>query len=328
MKTKIRLLVLILLIGGGAYYYWQTQQSIQSEPPVLQLYGNVDIREVELAFRQPGRLTTMLVDEGATVQTGDLLARLDDRPYRDNYAAVAAEVALATAQLEKLNHGNRPQEIQQARQVVKQAEAQLRKSESDLQRQTGLTSTGAVSQKVLEMVRLGNDQAKAALTSARQTLSLMREGARSEDIAIAAAKLDAVLAAQSRAQMALDDAQLFAPSDGVISARVREPGSMVSSRDAVYTLSLRQPLYVRAYIGETELGRIAPGRAVTLHSDSTSTIYHGQVGFISPRAEFTPRAVETESLRTDLVYRLRIVVSDGDDALRQGMPVTIQLAEK
>jgi len=328
MKTKIRLLVVLLLIGGGGYYYWQTQRSAELESATLQLYGNVDIREVQLAFRQPGRLTAMLVDEGARVRAGDRLARLDDRPYRDNYAAVTAEVALATAQLEKLNHGNRPQEIQRAQQAVKQAEAQLRKSESDLQRQTGLTSTGAVSQKVLEMARLGHDQATAALTSARQMLSLLREGARTEDIAIAAAKLDAVQAAQSRAQMALDDALLVAPSDGVISARVREPGSMVSSRDAVYTLSLRQPLYVRAYIGETELGRIAPGRAVTLHTDSSAKIYHGQVGFISPRAEFTPRAVETESLRTDLVYRLRIVVSDGDDALRQGMPVTIQLAEK
>ena len=108
-------------------------------------------------------------------------------------------------------------------------------------------------------------------------------------------------------------------------ARVREPGSMVASSTPVYSLSLRDPLYLRAYIGEADLGRIAPGTKVRIHTDSSTTVYHGQVGFISPRAEFTPKTVETADLRTDLVYRLRVVVSDADEGLRQGMPVTVDV---
>ena len=119
----------------------------------------------------------------------------------------------------------------------------------------------------------------------------------------------------------------MAPSDGTIIARVREPGSMVASQSAVYSLSLDKPVYVRAYVGERDLGRIAPGTAVHVKSDSGEKIYRGQIGFISPRAEFTPKSVETTDLRTDLVYRLRIVLPGAARALRQGMPVTVQITE-
>ncbi len=100
---------------------------------------------------------------------------------------------------------------------------------------------------------------------------------------------------------------------------------MVASSTPVYTLSLRDPVYVRAYVSEPDLGRIAPGVAVRVHTDSSDKVYRGQIGFISPRAEFTPKTVETTDLRTDLVYRLRVVVADADEGLRQGMPVTVDV---
>ena len=165
----------------------------------------------------------------------------------------------------------------------------------------------------------------AALDSARQNLSLQREGSRREDIAAAAAQLAAAHAQYALAQTALEDTRLVSPHRASVLIRVREPGSMVSNRDPVYTLSLRDPVYVRAYVGEQDLGRIAPGRLVRMTTDSSKRVYHGHIGFIAPRAEFTPKSVETTDLRTDLVYRLRIVVRDGDEGLRQGMPVTVQL---
>ena len=126
-------------------------------------------------------------------------------------------------------------------------------------------------------------------------------------------------------RQALADTELLAPSAGTVIARVREPGSMVASQSAVYSLSLDTPVYVRAYVGEPDLGRVAPGMPVRVRSDSSQRVYRGRVGFVSPRAEFTPKTVETADLRTDLVYRLRIVVEDADEALRQGMPVTIDV---
>ena len=116
------------------------------------------------------------------------------------------------------------------------------------------------------------------------------------------------------------------PATSTVMARVREPGSMVASNNAVYSLSLRDPLYVRAYVSEPDLGRIAPGSPVRVYSDSSNRVYRGQIGFISPRAEFTPKTVETTDLRTDLVYRLRVVIADADEGLRQGMPVTVEVA--
>ena len=98
---------------------------------------------------------------------------------------------------------------------------------------------------------------------------------------------------------------------------------MVGPLEPVYTLSLGSPVYIRAYASERHLGRVAPGTKVTVRTDSSDKIYEGQIGFVSPRAEFTPKSVETTDLRTDLVYRLRIVVSNPDQALRQGMPVTV-----
>ena len=131
----------------------------------------------------------------------------------------------------------------------------------------------------------------------------------------------------SQAQTALADTRLCAPSDGLISARVREAGSMVTSNAPVYTLSLQEPIYVRAYVSQTQLTRVQPGVAVSVKADGNEEWLKGSVGFISPRAEFTPKSVETAALRTDLVYRVRIVLPGGARVLRQGMPVTVRVGE-
>ena len=109
--------------------------------------------------------------------------------------------------------------------------------------------------------------------------------------------------------------------------RVREPGAMVSVGSPVYTLSLTDKVYVRAYVAEPHLGRVSPGTGVQILTDAGGRSYSGQIGFVSPRAEFTPKSVETPALRTDLVYRLRIVVTDADSGLRQGMPVSVSFGD-
>src|SRR5690606_38404313 len=136
---------------------------------------------------------------------------------------------------------------------------------------------------------------------------------------------DVALAERQQAMTRLDDTALVAPADGTILARVREPGAVLPPGATVDTLSVDAPVYVRAWVSEPNLGRIVLGAAVFVTTDSSDRRYRGQVGFVSPRAEFTPRSVETTDLRTDLVYRLRIVVTDADEHLRQGMPVTVSV---
>jgi len=322
-KTRWIVIAVVVIVIGGALAFWQLRD--RGDPNALRLYGNVDIREVELAFRQPGRLTSMAFDEGDAVTAGAVMAQLDATPYREKLAAAKAELAAAQAQLDKLRSGNRPQEIAQAREQVRQAQAGANEAERNFKRQDTLLKSGASSQRAADAARAARDQSAAHLAAAKAALSLATTGFRSEDIAAGQARVAAAEAALAQARTAVADTTLTAPSNGIVIARVREPGSMVASSTPVYSLSLRDPLYLRAYVDETQLGRIAPGTRVRVHTDSSSTVYHGQIGFISPRAEFTPKTVETADLRTDLVYRLRVVVSDADQGLRQGMPVTIDV---
>lgn len=316
-------IAVVIVVLGGALAFWLSRDHGKSDS--LRLYGNVDIREVQLAFRQPGRVMRMAFDEGDVVRAGERLATLDAQPYQEALAAAQAQVQVAQAQLAKLRRGLRPQEITQVREALKNAQALATETERNFQRQSGLLTSGASSQRTVDAARTARDQAAAGVESAKAALSQAAEGFRKEDIAAAEAHLAAAQAAAAQATTALADTELIAPSDGTITARVREPGSMVASQSTVYSLSLDRPIYVRAYVGEPELGRIAPGTTVHVRSDASGKIYRGQIGFISPRAEFTPKTVETTDLRTDLVYRLRIVIdeADSDTALRQGMPVTI-----
>lgn len=312
-------LVLSLIIGFRLF---------QSNTTSLTLYGNVDIREVEMAFRQSGRLTIMNFEEGEKVTAGTLLAELDSQPFKERLDQAQAQYEEAMAQLEKLQHGFRGQEIAQAEESVRQMEAALAFASSELERQQSSVSSGATTRQTLDHARTARDQAKAQLGVARQDLSLKQEGSRQEDIAAAKAQLAGAKAAVEEARIALSDTRISAPQDAIIQSRIREPGSMVSPSSPVYSLSLKNPVYLRAYVSETELAKAIPGTQVRVSCDSCSKTYQGTIGFVSARAEFTPKTVETTDLRTDLVYRVRITVTDADEGLRQGMPVTITTQEK
>ena len=325
---KVRWIVMaiaIAIVASGAAWLWTQRTSPDDD--LLRLYGNVDIREVQLAFRQPGRIARMAFDEGDAVTAGTRMAALDAQPYQEALAVAEATVQVARAELNKLRRGLRPQEIAQTQEALNQALAVANDAERNFRRQSELLVSGASSERTVDAARTARDQAVAGAKAAKAALSQATEGFRREDIAAGEARLAAAEAARAQAVTALADTELLAPNAGTVIARVREPGSMVASQSTVYSLSLDAPVYVRAYVGEADLGRIAPGTRVRVRSDSSAKVYQGQIGFISPRAEFTPKTVETTELRTDLVYRLRIVIDEAnaDAALRQGMPVTIEV---
>jgi len=166
------------------------------------------------------------------------------------------------------------------------------------------------------------------LKVAQESLRQMTTGYRKEEIAEADGQLGQAQANLETARLALRDAQLFAPSDGVILTRAVEKGSMVQAGTPGFSLTLTSPVWARAYVNETQLGSFNSGTRVALRTDlHPDKPYHGVVGYVSPTAEFTPKTVETADLRTSLIYRMRIVVEDPDAQLRQGMPVTVSLAQ-
>jgi HlyD family secretion protein len=291
----------------------------------LTLYGNVDIRSVDLGFRVPGRIAAMAVDEGARVRPGAPLARLDAGPLAAALAAAEAEIAAAEAELAKRRNGNRPQDIAQAAALVAGRAAELAKAREDYERRAALVKTGAVSQALFNASRAQYRASEAQLRAAEQALSLQRAGSRAEDIEAARARRAAAIAQRDKARTDLADAVIAAPAAGTILTRAREPGAIVQAGETVFTLTIDRPMRVRAYVPEPDLSRISPGMKVLVTADGNPRTYHGTIGFISPAAEFTPKSVQTEDLRTDLVYRIRVIVTDPDDALRQGQPVTVQV---
>jgi len=289
----------------------------------LMLYGNVDIREVNLGFRVGGRIASINVEEGDKVKPGQRLAALDQAPVDARVAEADAAVAAAQAKLALLRNGSRAQDIMQAKAGVTAAEASYRKAQQDADRREGLVDPGAISKGTWQATLAQLDTSKAQLDEAQQNYSKLKQGARPEEIAAAQAQLESAEAARRAIGVDRSDSVLTAPSDGTIVTRAEEPGAIVAPGATVLTLSIDRPLRVRAYIAETDLSRIAPGMKVTVIADGNAKTYHGTIGFISPQAEFTPKTVQTKDLRTDLVYRLRVIVSDPDDALRQGQPVTV-----
>ena len=329
MKKSIRISVVIAVVAlAGFLLKRRADERAARVDEALTLYGNVDIRQVVLGFRVGGRMDSMAFEEGDAATEGQVLAALERGPLEDNLALFEAQAGVAQAGLAKLEAGTRPGEVAQARARVEELETALANADQSLGRQLELAGTGAVSKQAADDARAQHDEAAARLRSAREALALAVEGPRAEDLAIARAELVAARAQVALAQRQLADAELKAPAKGIILARVEEPGAIVAAGAAVYTLSLQAPVWVRCYISEPNLGRIHPGMAVEVIGDSRPEHpYRGQIGFISPVAEFTPKSVETEELRADLVYRLRVVVVEPDEALRQGMPVTVRIPD-
>ena len=317
----------VILVGAlVAGYVWVRAQSARDAHGTLRFSGNVDIREVNLGFRVGGRIKEVLKDEGDAVKAGEVVARLDDAPYRHELEESKAQVASVRARLSLLEAGYRPQELLQARAAVREREATLTNAKRVLQRQQELLANKTIAEQERDDAQARAEEAEARLNSAKEQLALLEAGFRQEEISQARAELAKGEAMAAAAGLRVEDCVLTAPSDGVVITRALEPGAVAQSGATLLGVSLTSPVWVRAYVSERELDRVAPGAKVEVVTDSRpDKPYHGQVGFVSPRAEFTPKSVETAELRTSLVFRFRVVVTDADQGLRQGMPVTVRL---
>lgn len=320
-KPLIAAVILLVLIVAGAGVWWYQQH----QDDTLILYGNVDIRTVNMSFRVGGRLEELNVDEGDKITAGETLGMLDKKPYTIALAQAQANEDAAQAKYDLVMAGYRSEEIAQAAAAVKQAQAAAQYATRYYQRQQALWQQRVNSADDLANARSASIQAQANLKAAEDKLSQYKAGNRPQEIAEAKASLEQAQAALAQGQLDLHDTTLTAPSSGTLLTRAVEPGTMLSAGSTVLTLSLTRPVWVRAYVDEKNLGQAVPGRNVLIYIDGRpGNPWKGKIGFVSPTAEFTPKTVETPDLRTDLVYRLRIIVTHPDDTLRQGMPVTIR----
>lgn len=260
----------VVIVAICAFFFFKKPE----KPFALTLYGNVDVRQVDISFRVSGRVETMQFEEGDFVSKGALMGCLEQQPYGDR--------------------------VQESKANIESLQSHLTNANEILKRRDELVGDGGVSLEDHDNALYTRDVYLANLKEAEASFRIALKN--------------------------LEDTQVVSPSDGVILTRIREPGSVVREGEPIYTLSLNSPIWVRAFVSEMDLGNIYPGMFAEVYTDTKgSPVYQGHIGFISPIAEFTPKTVETIQLRTDLVYRLRVIVDNPDWRLKQGMPVTVKL---
>lgn len=273
MIRKFFILFLLLLFFSTAIYFYVDRQK-KEDINTITLYGNVDVRQVNLSFRVSGLVKEIYYEEGDLVPADSLVAVLDQQPYLDQVKKEEAHVESIRASLKNAN--------------------------IFLKRRTELIEDGSISQEDLDTARSNQLVLEANLASAKSALNIALQN--------------------------LSFTEAYAPTEGIILSRIREPGSVIEPGNSIYSLSILSPVWVRAFIPEPLLGIVYQGMPAEIYTDTKDgSAYQGHVGFISPVAEFTPKTVETTQLRTDLVYRLRIYAKNPNKGLRQGMPVTVKL---
>ena len=326
MKKSVIGVALLVLLGAAAVFWFSRGDG---DAGALVLHGNVDVRQVSLAFDGSGRVEALKAEEGDRVRAGDLLAVLDTRTLELEAEQAEARLAADQQNLLRMRNGARPEELQQARQRLAAAEADAARASADLSRLREVASSTegrGVSGSEIDRAVSAAKASRAQAQEAAEALQLVRKGARAEDLAASQAQLKGARAALELVRHRIAQGELRAPEAGVIRARLLEPGDMASPQRPVYELALTSPKWVRVYVSEPDLGRIKPGMAAQVTSDSApDRPVRGTVGYISSVAEFTPKTVETEDLRTSLVYEVRVRVQDAAGLLRLGQPVTVRL---
>jgi HlyD family secretion protein len=321
MKRRLPILLLLAAaIAAGVYFYPRLTQKTGPQNQ-LTLSGNIEAHESLISFKVQGRIVDLPVQEGQQVEAGALLARLDDADYRQRVRINEAAVQVRESNLALMLAGTREQEVSASQQNMLNAQAELDEKKIERDRAQRLFSKDELSAQDRDLADTALKRAQATFRAAQQRYNEAVEGTRKEDIAIARANLKEADADLGLSRVNLDYTTLRAPSAGVITVREAERGEVVNPGTPVVTLADLDHIWLRAYIAETDLGRIHWGQEATITTDTyPGKQYHGRVSFISSSAEFTPKSVQTYKERITLVYRIKIDIDNPNYELKPGMP--------
>lgn len=378
------MIILIVIVVAGASFYSYKQWGAKEKSHHIPVSGNIEVTEVKVSFKIPGKILKLLVDEGHIVKEGDLISKLEDRELVDqkNRAEATLEalqakipallttiekeektssdeinkaesgLRAAQARLAELLSGSRPQEIEQARTEVERTKSELEKAEKFYARAKTLVQGGYVAVKDFDTAKEAYEVALAMHKKALEHSALIKEGPRKEEIERARAQVEEakavlslahsrrlqvkvyrqeleVLKAQIKEAKAalevtkrqMEYSEVFAPVSGVVLVKSAEVGEYVSPGATVVTIADLNHVWLRAYVDETDLGRVKLGQKVRIKTDTfPDKTYEGKISFISSEAEFTPKQVQTQKERVKLVYRIKVDVENLKRELKPGMP--------
>jgi HlyD family secretion protein len=326
MKRRIPLLILLAAaIAAGVYLYPRLTKKSEPENR-LTLSGNIEAHESLVSFKVQGRIVDLPVEEGQSVEQGILLAQLDDADYKQKVQIDEANVHVRESNLALTLAGTREQEVKASQQTMLDAQADLQEKQLDYDRAQRLFSKDEVSAQDRDLANTALKRAEATFRAAQQRFNEAVEGSRKEDIVIARANLREAHANRGLSRVNLEYTTLRAPFAGVITVRQAELGEVVVPGTPVVTLADLDHIWLRAYVAETDLGRIRWGQEATIATDTyPGKQYRGRVSFISSTAEFTPKSVQTYKERVTLVYRIKIDIDNPNHELKPGMPADARI---
>ncbi|WPC67836.1 HlyD family efflux transporter periplasmic adaptor subunit [Rhodoferax ferrireducens] len=301
---------------------WRTQLlallKAKDEANVLSLSGNIEAHESVLGFKTvQSRIVELPFHEGQWVSKGTVLAVVDDADYRQQMAIAESNLAVQKQQLEAAR-----QNLYTAERTLLVDQAEVRQRQLDQQRALDLQQQGFTSKATLDQADTALKQASAVL---QRDQSLQTAAARAIDVAKASVLSGE--AAVALARIVLSYTTLRAPFDGVVNVQQAEVGEIVVPGTPVLTLADLDHVWLRAYLNESDLGRVRMGQEVSVSNDSDpNRRYQGRISFISEKAEFTPKSVETHAERVNLVYRIKIDIANPEHELVPGMPADARIA--
>lgn len=289
--------------------------------------GTVEATEADLGFQMAGRIGWIGPREGAQVQAGEEVARLDQEELLARKRGAEAQLEAARALLREMTTGSRPEEIAEGRAALRGAEERLADAQRDLARTLRLFDGGAVSREMMDKAETAARVAESAVDQARERVRILEEGPRQERVAAQRAVVAHAEAAVAQVDAALSNSVVTIPFSGVVTLRHREPGETVSPGVPVLTVLDPEDRWVRIYVREDRVGEVHLGQQATIASDTyPDRAYRGEVIFISSEAEFTPRNVQTTEERVKLVYAVKVrITEDPSYDLKAGIPADVVL---
>jgi HlyD family secretion protein len=318
-----KIVVLLVLVAAGLAAWYYLPLRFRKAPPgnTLTLSGNIEAHESDLSFKIQGRIIELPVQEGQWVEAGTVLARLDDEDYRQQVVADEANLKLRNAQLALTRAGSRAQDIKAAEQNMLDAQADLELKKLDHKRNEQLYAKDAISAQTRDISSTNVKRAEAAYERAKQLYEQTVEGSRREQIAIDSSTVSHAAANLQMSRIKLGYTVLRAPTSGVIVTRPAELGEVVGPGTPIVTLADLDHVWLRAYVSETDLGRIRWGQTTRVTTDTyRGKTYAGRLSFIASDAEFTPKSVQTQVERVTLVYKIKIDIPNEKHELKPGMP--------
>jgi len=325
MKKKVLIAAIAAGAAIAAVIYLAMDHS-RNGSGNIRVSGNIEVTTVELSFKIPGRVKERLVDEGESVRQGQVVARLDPEDLVHEVASRKAAMQAARAALAELEAGYRKEEIAQAEAAFYRVRAEAERQRADFSRQQELFRKEVISRRDFDTAKAAYEGSQASEREAKERLTQLRNGPRRETIDQARARLRDTEAVLALSETRLGYAAMVSPLNGLVLSKNIEPGEQVTAGTPVITVGILDDVWVRAYINETDLGRVKVGQEATVTNDTyPGKKYRGRVSFISSEAEFTPKNVQTKKERVKLVYRIKVVIPNPDRELKPGMPADVEI---